>query len=139
MFMKVNKSWDLAANYQRKQWSFPRQHWLRGKFIKEQATVALWTEAKLGNRRESVAIPNRRPPEEAIVCPEVELVKGEDHKGVGNNSSEDKSKIKYNKDTDNSITKEVVSTSEATQAKTVLKDTKPDRPETAQVEAANNS
>ena len=53
--------------------------------------IALWTESKLGNRRESVAIPNRRPPKEVIVCPEVELVKGEDHKGVVNKSSEDKS------------------------------------------------
>ena len=101
--------------------------------------VALWTEAKLGNRREAVAIPNRRPPEEAIVCPEVDSVKGEEHKGVGNNNSENKSKIKYDKDTGNSITEEVVSTYEATQMKTVLKGTKPDRPETAQVEAANNS
>ena len=43
---------------------------------------------------------------------------------MGNGSSEDKSKIKNDKDTDNSITEEVVGTSEATQGKTGPEDKK---------------
>ena len=49
-----------------------------------------------------------------MVCPKAALIKGEDHKGVGNGSSEDKSKIRNNKDTDNSITEQVVDASQAT-------------------------
>ena len=45
---------------------------------------------------------------------------------MGNGSSEDKSKIKNYKDTDNSITEEVVGTTETTQEKTGLKDEKID-------------
>ena len=59
-----------------------------------------------------------------MICPKAESTKGEDHKGVGNGSSEDKSKIRNNKDTDNSITEEVVGTSEATQGKTELEEKK---------------
>ena len=52
-----------------------------------------------------------------MICPKAESTKGEDHKGVGNGSSEDKSKIRNNKDTDNSITEEVVNASQATKGK----------------------
>ena len=57
-----------------------------------------------------------------MVCPKAVSVQGEDHEGVGNGSSEDKSKIRNEKDTDNSITEDVVGTSEATQGKTGLED-----------------
>ena len=43
---------------------------------------------------------------------------------MGNGSSENKSKIKNDKETKNYITEEVVGTSEATQGKTVLEDRK---------------
>ena len=59
-----------------------------------------------------------------MVCSEAVSVQGEDNKGVGNDNSENKSKIKNNKDTDNSITEEVVGTFEATQGKTGLEDKK---------------
>ena len=44
-------------------------------------------------------------------------IKGEDHKGVSDGSSEDKSKIRNNKDTDNSITEELFDASQATKGK----------------------
>ena len=52
-----------------------------------------------------------------MVCPNAASIKGEDHKGVDNGSSEDKSKIRNNKDTDNSITNEVVDASQADKGK----------------------
>ena len=52
-----------------------------------------------------------------MFCPKAASIKGEDHKGVGNGSSEDKSKIRDNRDTDNSITEEVVDAYQATKGK----------------------